>query len=75
MGSLKTKLKIKNNLQSLRAAKKVTQQELADEIGVTRATINAMERGNYNPSLDLSFRLSIFFKKDIEDIFIVERKK
>ena len=50
----------------------MTQQALADAVGVTRATINAMERGAYNPSLELAFRLSRFFEVDIHTIFFVE---
>ena len=72
LGSLKPKLKILNQLSHLRSEKKVTQQGLADAIGVTRATINAMERGNYNPSLELAFRLSLYFEKNVEEIFHVE---
>jgi putative transcriptional regulator len=73
MGNLKPKLKIKNNLSILRAKKGITQQDLANSIGVTRATVNSMERGNYNPSLELAFRLSHYFKKDIQKIFQVEQ--
>lgn len=69
MGNLKTKLTLVNELHVLRAEKKITQQELADFIGVTRATVNALEKGNYNPSLELAFRLSLFFEKSIHDIF------
>lgn len=72
MGNIKTKLKISNNLHVLRAQRKLTQQALADAIGVTRLTVNSMERGNYNPSLELAFRLSRFFNQDIKDIFKVE---
>jgi putative transcriptional regulator len=72
MGNLKAKLILSNQLHVLRAMKKITQQELADEIGVTRATVNALEKGNYNPSLELAFRLSLFFKKNIQEIFTVE---
>ena len=73
MGNLKPKLKIKNNLSILRAKKGITQQDLANSIGVTRATVNSMERGNYNPSLELAFRLSHYFNKDIHKIFQVEQ--
>lgn len=69
MGNLKSKLTLVNELHVLRAEKKITQQELADLIGVTRATVNALEKGNYNPSLELAFRLSLFFEKSIHDIF------
>ncbi|MBY0415787.1 MAG: helix-turn-helix transcriptional regulator [Bdellovibrionales bacterium] len=72
MGNLKVKLNLINQLHVLRAQKKITQQELADAIGVTRATVNALEKGNYNPSLELAFRLSLYFEKNIQEIFTVE---
>lgn len=74
MGNLKAKLTLVNSLHVLRAEHKLTQQELADAIGVTRATVNALEKGNYNPSLELAFRLSLYFKKNIQDIFKVEEQ-
>jgi len=49
-------IKIENRIQELRAAQSLTQQELADAIDVTRATVIALERGSYNPSLELAFR-------------------
>ncbi len=75
MGNLKTKLTLLNDLHVLRAEKKITQQELADFIGVTRATVNALEKGNYNPSLELAFRLSLFFEKNIHDIFKLKEEE
>ncbi len=60
---------LKNQIAELRGAKGITQQELADKLGVTRATIIALEKGNYNPSLELAFRLSKVFKTKIEEIF------
>ena len=60
---------IENNIQKMRATKGLTQQELADTVGVTRATILALERGDYNPSLELAFRLSNFFKIPVEQLF------
>lgn len=72
MGNLKTKLKLRNCLFVLRSERKITQAELADAIGVTRATVNAMERGDYNPSLELAFRLSLYFARSIHDIFEIE---
>ena len=62
---------IKNKIKVLRIENKMTQQALADAVGVTRATINAMEKGAYNPSLELAFRLARFFKADIQTIFFV----
>ncbi len=72
MGNLKPKLLITNNVHILRAEKKLTQQQLADEVGVTRLTVSSLEKGNYNPSLELALRISIFFEKSIHEVFIVE---
>ena len=74
MTKQETKLKITNELPSFRRAIAVTQQKLADEIGVTRATIIAIEKGNYNPSLELAFRLARFFDTDLESLFSAEEK-
>lgn len=74
MGKMPTKLQILSNIHACRAEKKITQQQLADAIGVTRATIIAIEKGNYNPSLELSFRIAMYFEKDIQDIFYVGGK-
>ena len=67
-------LSIGNRLPVLRAELRVTQEELASGIGVTRATIIAIEKGNYNPSLDLAFRLARYFKTDIDRIFFIEEE-
>ena len=67
-------LRIGNRLPVLRAELRVTQEELASGIGVTRATIIAIEKGNYNPSLDLAFRLARYFKTDIDRIFFIEEE-
>lgn len=69
MTRISTNGNIENTIQELRAARKLTQQELADSVGVTRATIVALERGSYNPSLELAFRVSRFFDVSIEDLF------
>ena len=47
----------------------MTQQELADAVGVSRQTINAIERDRYDPSLELAFALADFFECTIEDLF------
>ena len=75
MGNLTLQYKIKSRLALLRADLGITQQELAEAIGVTRATIIAIEKENYNPSLELSFRLAKFFKTDIHSIFYVQEDK
>jgi putative transcriptional regulator len=63
------KLEIQNRIQEFRQASGLTQQELADAVDVTRATIIALEKGNYNPSLELAFRLARQFKTGIEKLF------
>lgn len=65
---------MKNNIKVWRAKKDITQEELAKKVGVTRQTINAIERGKYDPSLELAFSLSRFFDCKIEDIFTYELK-
>jgi putative transcriptional regulator len=67
-------LKIINRLHVYRAEQRLTQEQLAKAIGVTRATIVAMEGGGYNPSLELAFRIARFFKTDINAIFSIEEE-
>ncbi len=74
MTRINSTINIENNLQGLRNGKGLTQQELADAIDVTRATVVALERGSYNPSLELAFRLAKFFNKKIDDLFWVQTK-
>ena len=50
----------------------LTQEDLAIKVEVTRQTINAIEKGKYNPSLELAFKLAKLFEVKIEDIFIFE---
>ena len=59
----------KNNVQELRLAKGVTQEELAKSVKVTRQTIISMEKGNYTPSVCLALDIAKFFEKKVEDIF------
>jgi len=66
---------MKNNIKVWRAKKDMTQEELSKKVGVTRQTINAIERGKYDPSLELAFSLASFFDCRIEDIFAYEQQK
>ncbi|GAB6134603.1 helix-turn-helix transcriptional regulator [Thermococcus prieurii] len=61
-----------NRLRELREAKGLTQEELARALGVTRQTVIAIEKGKYDPSLRLAFKIARFFGVKIEDIFIYE---
>ncbi len=74
MPRIEQKFTIENRIQELRSDLGLTQQELADSLDVTRATVLALEKGSYNPSLELSFRISRFFKIGIEQIFKVKGK-
>ena len=65
---------MKNRLKVLRAEKNITQEELGDIIGVSRQTINAIEKEKFDPSLPTAFRISNLFKQRIEEIFFYEQK-
>lgn len=60
---------MKNRLKVLRAGRDWTQADLADQLQVTRQTINAIEKGKYDPSLPLAFKLAALFGMPIEAIF------
>jgi len=60
---------MKNSLPELREQRGLSQADLADDVGVTRQTINSIERGRYDPSLELAFELADRFDCRIEDIF------
>ncbi len=61
-----------NHLKKLRAEKGWSQAALADELGVSRQSINAIETGKYDPSLPLAFAIARVFDMKIEEIFIDE---
>lgn len=60
---------MKNRLEELRRARGVRQEDVAQALGVSRQTVISLEKGKYNPSLALAFRLSRFFGLPIEEIF------
>ena len=60
---------MKNKLKVLRAERDMTQADLANELSVSRQTINAIEKGKFDPSLPLAFKMSRLFQLDIEEIF------
>lgn len=63
---------MKNNLKIYRAMYNLTQEELADKIGVSRQTVNAIESNKYLPSLGLAFKIARLFKVKVEEIFSYE---
>ena len=63
---------MKSKLRALREAREWSQSDLADKLGVSRQTINAIETEKYDPSLPLAFALARLFGKPIEKIFLPE---
>jgi putative transcriptional regulator len=61
---------MKNSLRELRAQREWSQQDLADRLGVSRQSVNAIETGRYDPSLPLAFRIADTFGLAIEKIFL-----
>jgi len=62
--------KITNSIRALRFAHgEMTQAELADKIGVTRQTINAIEQGKYSPTLEMAFQIARLFRTPLEEVF------
>lgn len=60
---------IRNQIRDLRATRQMTQQELADRIGVTRQTVIAMEQDKYSPSLETAFKVAIVLGVPLEQCF------
>ena len=70
---MKFKTKVKSHIKELREEYKLSQQELADKIGVSRQTIYYLEKGSYNPSLTISFKIAeVFDDKSLKEIFYQE---
>jgi putative transcriptional regulator len=63
---------MKNNIRIERAILNITQQQLAEQIGVSRQTINAMESNKYVPSTVLALKIAALFGKKVEEVFILE---
>lgn len=63
---------MKNRIKVLRAEHSYTQEDLAEIVGVSRQTINAIEKEKFDPSLPLAFKISKLFELSIEDIFYFE---
>ena len=63
---------MKNMIRVARAEVRMTQQQLADAIGVSRQTINAIESGKFVPSTVLALKMANVFEKPVEEIFLLE---
>ena len=66
---------IRNRVKELRDARGLTQQQLADAVGVSRQSINSIERGRYVPSLELALTFARLFRLSTDEIFALEEKR
>jgi putative transcriptional regulator len=65
-----TSTSVRNRIRTLRFHHgEMTQQQLADQVGVTRQTVNAIEAGKYSPSLEVAFRIARVFETPLEEVF------
>lgn len=64
-----------NRLEEIRKQREITQEELAAALKVSRQTISSLEKGRYNPSIILAFKIARYFNMKIEEIFIYEEEK
>ncbi len=65
-------MKIKTRIKELRARYNLTQDELAEKVGVTRQTLLYLEKGKYNPSLLLAYKVAQALQSKIDEVFIIE---
>lgn len=65
-------MEIENQVKKFRKEKDITQAQLAEEVGVSRQTINAIETGKYDPSLELALKIADYFETQVEKIFSLE---
>lgn len=66
---------LKNNVEEFRKIRNEKQEDLANIVGVSRQTIISIEKGKYNPSITLAFKIANHFNKSIEEIFIYEEEE
>jgi putative transcriptional regulator len=63
---------MRNDVRELRTTRRLSQQRLGEDLGVSRQTINAIEQGRYDPSLPLAIRLARYFGRTVEEVFHVD---
>ena len=73
-GNIRSTPEMKNRIKVYRALRNLTQEVLADQLGVTRQTILAIEKEKYDPSLELAFRISRLFKVPLGKMFLFENE-
>ena len=63
---------VSNKVNKFRLEKNITQENLAESVGVTRQTVISIEKGSYTPSVLLALKIAKFFGRKVEDIFFIE---
>ena len=66
---------LRNKIRVLRAEKRISQQELADEVGLSRQSVNSIELGKFNPSIVTAMKIASYFGVSVEDVFRLEEEK
>lgn len=61
---------MKNRIEEIRKSKGIRQEDFAKALGVSRQTISSLETGRYNPSLQLAYKIAVFFGLSIEEVFL-----
>lgn len=67
-------MKVNNQIKALREARKIPQNQMASDLGVSRQTMTAIEKMKYNPSLELSLKIARYFELPMEKIFQLEEE-
>ncbi|MGE8206808.1 helix-turn-helix transcriptional regulator [Heyndrickxia sp. NPDC080065] len=68
-------MKVINHIREIRLKKGITQIKMAEDLQITRQTVNAIEKNRYNPSLELALKLIEYFDVPIEELFYLEKTK
>lgn len=66
------KLSVVNHIREIREEKNIPQKEMAQALGVSRQTMTAIEKGKYNPSLELSLKIAAYFDRPFDEIFYLD---
>ena len=68
-------MRVINHIKEIRQSKGITQVKMAEDLQITRQTVNAIEKNKYNPSLELALKLIKYFDVSIDEIFYLEEGK
>ena len=68
-------MKLKNRLRVLRAEKEISQKDLAEEVDLSRQTVNSIERGKFNPSIITALKIAEFFEVPVDEVFQLEKEE